>query len=241
MTQPGAKPAKVLVVDDTPANVKLLADLLSVKGYEVFTAANGEDGLKRLAETRPDLVLLDVMMPGMNGYEVCRAIRADKSNGILPVVMVTSLDPTQERIKGLEAGADAAAADGHLVSVRGVGVRLRHAHPHDHRGGHLHLHAPTGEAGDALTPWALFAIFLLGPCEPMIPLLMVPAARETWAATAAVAGIFAAVTIATMLATVWIARRGLRLLPRAALAPWTHAAAGAVISACALALLAWGL
>jgi DNA-binding response OmpR family regulator len=106
MTQPGTKPAKVLVVDDTPANVKLLADLLSVKGYEVATAANGEDGLKRLAETRPDLVLLDVMMPGMNGYEVCRAIRADKSNGILPVVMVTSLDPTQERIKGLEAGAD---------------------------------------------------------------------------------------------------------------------------------------
>ena len=98
--------AKILVIDDTPANVKLLADLLTVKGYEVFTAANGEDGLKRLASERPDLVLLDVMMPGMNGYEVCRAIRADAANGILPVVMVTSLDPTQERIKGLDAGAD---------------------------------------------------------------------------------------------------------------------------------------
>jgi len=100
------KPARILVVDDTPANVKLLADLLAFKGYEVATAANGEDGLKRLAEQHPDLVLLDVMMPGMNGYEVCRAIRADPGHAVLPVVMITSLDPAQERIKGLEAGAD---------------------------------------------------------------------------------------------------------------------------------------
>jgi class 3 adenylate cyclase len=99
-------PAKVLVVDDTPANVKLLADLLSFKGYQVTTAATGEEGLKRLTEQRPDLVLLDIMMPGMNGYEVCRAIRADPLNAVLPVVMITSLDPAQERIKGLEAGAD---------------------------------------------------------------------------------------------------------------------------------------
>ncbi len=98
--------AKILVVDDTPANVKLLADLLTFKGYQVATAASGAEGLKRLAEQRSDLVLLDIMMPGMNGYEVCRAIRADPANGVLPVVMVTSLDPVQERIKGLEAGAD---------------------------------------------------------------------------------------------------------------------------------------
>jgi DNA-binding response OmpR family regulator len=97
---------KILVVDDTPANVKLLADLLAVKGYDVVTAPNGEEGLKKLAAERPDLVLLDIMMPGMNGYEVCRAIRAGGANAVLPVVMVTSLDPTQERIKGLEAGAD---------------------------------------------------------------------------------------------------------------------------------------
>lgn len=96
----------ILVVDDTPANVKLLADLLTVKGYSIVTAASGEEGLKRVEEYRPDLVLLDIMMPGMNGYEVCRAIRADTTNGILPIVMVTSLDPGQERIKGLEAGAD---------------------------------------------------------------------------------------------------------------------------------------
>ena len=99
-------PAKILVVDDTPANVKLLADLLTIKGYSVVTAASGEEGLKRVSEDHPDLVLLDIMMPGMNGYDVCRAIRADPATGILPVVMITSLDPAQERIKGLEAGAD---------------------------------------------------------------------------------------------------------------------------------------
>lgn len=98
--------ARILVVDDLPANVKLLADLLTVKGYTVMTAANGEEALAQIASEPPDLVLLDIMMPGINGYDVCRAIRADPALGILPVVLVTSLDPGQERIKGLEAGAD---------------------------------------------------------------------------------------------------------------------------------------
>lgn len=98
--------ARILVVDDTPANVKLLTDVLTAKGYDVISAANGEDGLRRVSADRPDLVLLDIMMPGMNGYEVCRTIRAETATRVLPVVMVTSLDPTQERVKGLEAGAD---------------------------------------------------------------------------------------------------------------------------------------
>src|SRR5438309_10001373 len=98
--------ANVLVDDDTPNNVKLLADLLSVKGYAVATAANGEEGLVKLASEKPDLVLLDVMMPGLSGYDVCRRIRADASTALLPVVLVTSLDPAQERVKGIEAGAD---------------------------------------------------------------------------------------------------------------------------------------
>jgi class 3 adenylate cyclase len=98
--------AKVLVVDDTPQNVKLLADLLSVKGYAVVTAASGPEGLDKVEAERPDIVLLDVMMPGMSGYEVCRKIRENPATGILPVVMVTALDPGQERIKGLDAGAD---------------------------------------------------------------------------------------------------------------------------------------
>ncbi len=98
--------AKVLVVDDTPHNVKLLADLLAVKGYAVATAVNGEEALVKVSSERPDLVLLDVMMPGLSGYDVCRRIRADPVTALLPVVLVTSLDPQQERVKGLEAGAD---------------------------------------------------------------------------------------------------------------------------------------
>jgi class 3 adenylate cyclase len=99
-------PARILVVDDTPHNVKLLADLLSVKGYAVSTAASGAEALEKIEAERPDLVLLDVVMPGMSGYEVCKTIRGSAATAILPVVMVTSLDPAQERVRGLEAGAD---------------------------------------------------------------------------------------------------------------------------------------
>jgi class 3 adenylate cyclase len=98
--------AKVLVVDDTPLNVKLLTDLLGVKGYAVVAATNGEDALVKLALEKPDLVLLDIMMPGLSGYDVCRKIRADPATALLPVVLVTSLDPQQERVHGIEAGAD---------------------------------------------------------------------------------------------------------------------------------------
>ena len=99
-------PARVLVVDDTPQNVKLLADILGAKGFVAITAASGEEALAKLAAERPDLVLLDVMMPGLSGYDVCRRIRADPATALLPVVLVTSLDPHQERVKGIEAGAD---------------------------------------------------------------------------------------------------------------------------------------
>jgi len=98
--------AKVLVVDDTPHNVKLLADLLGAKGYVVATAVNGEDALAKIAADTPDLVLLDVMMPGLSGYDVCRRLRADPATALLPIVLVTSLDPQDERVKGIEAGAD---------------------------------------------------------------------------------------------------------------------------------------
>ncbi len=98
--------ARILVVDDTPLNVRLLADLLTAKGYEVLTAASGAEALARVEADRPDLVLLDVVMPGMSGYEVCQKIRANPATGILPIVMVTALDPGQERVRGLEAGAD---------------------------------------------------------------------------------------------------------------------------------------
>jgi adenylate cyclase len=99
-------PAKILVVDDTPRNVKLLADLLAVKGYEVATALSGPEALGKIEREQPDLVLLDVVMPEMSGYEVCRKIREVPETRILPVVMVTALDPAEERVKGIEAGAD---------------------------------------------------------------------------------------------------------------------------------------
>ena len=98
--------AKVLVVDDVALNVKLLADLLAAKGYRTCSATSGAEALAVLAAERPDLVLLDVMMPGMSGYDVCRAIRADLAQAMLPVVLVTALDPAEERVKGLDAGAD---------------------------------------------------------------------------------------------------------------------------------------
>jgi adenylate cyclase len=97
---------KILVVDDIAPNVKLLADLLGMKGYAVVTASTGEEALTKVDAERPDLVLLDVMMPGITGYEVCRRLRADPDFALLPIVLCTSLDPQQERINGIEAGAD---------------------------------------------------------------------------------------------------------------------------------------
>ncbi len=99
-------PARILVVDDTPQNVKLLSDLLGARGYTVLTASSGRQALDRIEAEPPDMVLLDVVMPEMSGYDVCRKLRANPATAILPVVMVTSLDPAQERVKGLEAGAD---------------------------------------------------------------------------------------------------------------------------------------
>jgi class 3 adenylate cyclase len=98
--------ARILVVDDTPVNLKLLGDLLTAKGYAVVTATNGPEALDKVAKEPLDLVLLDVMMPGMSGYDVCRKIREQPDTSMLPVVMVTALDPAQERVKGIEAGAD---------------------------------------------------------------------------------------------------------------------------------------
>jgi adenylate cyclase len=98
--------ARVLVVDDVPANVRVLVKTLEAAGYGSCSAANGAEGLERIRAGDADIVLLDVMMPDMSGYEVCRAIRADEATAMLPVVLVTALDDTEERVKGIEAGAD---------------------------------------------------------------------------------------------------------------------------------------
>lgn len=99
-------PSDILVVDDNAANVRLLSDLLTVHGYQVRTAQNGEGCLTAVAEKIPDLILLDVIMPGMDGFAICRTLRQDPRLQLLPIVLVTSLDPQVERVKGLDAGAD---------------------------------------------------------------------------------------------------------------------------------------
>src|ERR1044071_3774224 len=96
---------KILVVDDTPRNVKLLADVLVAKGYDVATAASGGEALVQIDTNSPDLVLLDVVMPEMSGYEVCQKIRENPATAMLPVIMVTALDPGGGGVKGIEAGA----------------------------------------------------------------------------------------------------------------------------------------
>ena len=98
--------ARVLVVDDIPVNVKLLEAKLLVEYYEVVTASDGASALQVVQAQRPDIILLDVMMPGMDGYEVCRRLKADEATAHIPVVMVTALNEVSDRVRGLEAGAD---------------------------------------------------------------------------------------------------------------------------------------
>lgn len=99
-------PARVLVVDDLFPNVKLLETKLSAEYFEVLTAMNGPDALAICEQGLCDIVLLDVMMPGMDGFEVCRRIKNSPSTAHLPVVMVTALDQPSDRLRGLDAGAD---------------------------------------------------------------------------------------------------------------------------------------
>jgi putative two-component system response regulator len=97
---------RVLIVDDVAANVQLLATILSRDGYEVRTAANGDDGLRAVRREHPDLVVTDVVMQGGDGLMLCRAIKRDPSTRLIPVVLLTSLDGRDDRLRGIEAGAD---------------------------------------------------------------------------------------------------------------------------------------
>ncbi|MFZ5584447.1 MAG: response regulator [Thermodesulfobacteriota bacterium] len=96
----------VLIVDDEPTNLTLLEELFHQQGARTSSAGNGLDALRLAHENRPDLILLDVMMPGMDGYEVCRRLKADESTRRIPVVMVTGLGALDDKLKGLDAGAD---------------------------------------------------------------------------------------------------------------------------------------
>jgi two-component system, cell cycle response regulator len=98
--------ARVLVVDDILANVRLLEAKLTAEYFDVVTAMNGLDALEAVRRTKPDIILLDVMMPGIDGIEVCKRVKGDPATQHIPVVMVTALDQPEDRVRGLEAGAD---------------------------------------------------------------------------------------------------------------------------------------
>ncbi len=96
----------ILVVDDQPQNIELILAHLVNENYEIITASNGEEALKLLSENVIDLILLDVMMPDMDGFEVTRKIRQDERNRLLPIILVTALHEIENRVRGIEAGCD---------------------------------------------------------------------------------------------------------------------------------------
>ena len=102
--KPTAAPEEILVVDDTPANLRLLSDLLTQHGYRVRPATDGALALKSVAARNPDLILLDVSMPGMDGYEVCRRLKADEKSSRIPVIFISAFGDTRQKVTGFEAG-----------------------------------------------------------------------------------------------------------------------------------------
>lgn len=98
--------ASILVVDDHPQNVELLEAYLIPEGYDVITAFDGIEALEKVEEGAPDIILLDVMMPRMDGYEVCKKMKEDEATRFIPIVMVTALKELDDKIKSIESGAD---------------------------------------------------------------------------------------------------------------------------------------
>lgn len=98
--------SKILVVDDDARNVRLLEVLLQPRGYAVVSASNGVEALQQVHREPPDLILLDVMMPMVDGFEVCKLLKDNPATRLIPVVIMTALDSVEDRIKGIEAGAD---------------------------------------------------------------------------------------------------------------------------------------
>lgn len=99
-------PARILVVDDLPENIQLLGSLLEPLGYEILSAGNGREALERVAAHPPDLVLLDVVMPEMDGLAVCKQLKSDPRTRLIPIVMITALHGEREKLRAIESGAD---------------------------------------------------------------------------------------------------------------------------------------
>ncbi len=129
----GSRTPRILVVDDEPAHRRVLAEYLTLWGCTVHAAANGEEALSGAAEFNPDLILLDIMMPGLSGFEVCDALRADLATKRVPVTFLTALSGEEARIRGFDSGGldyivkPFIAAD---LAAR-VGARLRQKYTED--------------------------------------------------------------------------------------------------------------
>ncbi len=107
MAPPGSpKRPRVLVVDDEATNIKLLTTMMRSEGYEVASAADGQEALAQVAAATPDLILLDVMMPERDGYDVCRQLKQQPETRLVPIVLITALGKEEHRLAGIEAGAD---------------------------------------------------------------------------------------------------------------------------------------
>jgi len=101
-----ARQRKILVVDDVEVNIQLLTSYLTAEGYEVIPAADGEEAIEKVKSADPDLVLLDVMMPKMNGFDACKILKEGTKTKFVPVIMVTALNEIEDKIKGIDSGAD---------------------------------------------------------------------------------------------------------------------------------------
>lgn len=104
--QAAERPGRILVVDDNPDNVEIIATRLRFRGYEILEASTGNQALSLVLEAEPDLILLDVMLPDIDGYEISRRIKGDEALPFIPIILVTARDTTQDKVAGLDAGAD---------------------------------------------------------------------------------------------------------------------------------------
>lgn len=130
-----ARMGKILIVDDTPANLQLLTNLLKEQGYLAYPASDGELALEFVRSTSPDLILLDIKMPGMDGYEVCRRLKADDQTRSIPIIFISVLEDERDKVKAFQAGGvdyitkpikseEALARVGTHLRLRDLTVRL---------------------------------------------------------------------------------------------------------------------
>lgn len=98
--------SKIIVIEDDPHILKLISQTLQREGYEVVTATDGSEGLRKVRETHPHLVILDISLPGLDGYQVCHHLRSEHATSKLPVIMVTAMSRPSDQRRGFETGAD---------------------------------------------------------------------------------------------------------------------------------------